>query len=379
MPSVDTASAILRALSALGVTHVLYCPGSRSAPFAYALESGAFGGQARPVLDERGAGFLAVGLARAGALPAVIVTSGTAVAELAPSHARACIGLDAQEPSVALAGHVSRAVAAAVGAPTGAPGPVQINVEFRDPLTPVGAGARGEEGQPVRATRVPASAPTPLRWEEAVGEASAGLIIAGEGASTSARLWSQASGFPLLSEPASGAWAGGGVTPYEQSIVAGTLGRDVDTVVVTGRPTLSRPIHALLARPDVRVVVVDQHAPWTDISGNASTVVADLAPPTRPCGAAAAWAARVREACELAGRRIGDLLAAGSGRTMIDLARAVARASDGPLVLGASNPVRAFDLAVPSLEGRAVHSNRGQAGIDGTIRFLRRARHRRHG
>ena len=93
MPSVDTASAILRALSALGVTHVLYCPGSRSAPFAYALESGAFGGQARPVLDERGAGFLAVGLARAGALPAVIVTSGTAVAELAPavleaSHAR---------------------------------------------------------------------------------------------------------------------------------------------------------------------------------------------------------------------------------------------------------------------------------------------------
>ena len=263
MPSVDTASAILRALSALGVTHVLYCPGSRSAPFAYALESGAFGGQARPVLDERGAGFLAVGLARAGALPAVIVTSGTAVAELAPAvleasharlpllaltadrpgelrgvgasqatdqsrlfatHARACIGLDAQEPSVALAGHVSRAVAAAVGAPTGAPGPVQINVEFRDPLTPVGAGARGEEGQPVRATRVPASAPTPLRWEEAVGEASAGLIIAGEGASTSARLWSQASGFPLLSEPASGAWAGGGGTPYEQSIVAGTLG-----------------------------------------------------------------------------------------------------------------------------------------------------------
>ena len=401
MPSVDTASAILRALSALGVTHVLYCPGSRSAPFAYALESGAFGGQARPVLDERGAGFLAVGMARAG-----IVTSGTAVAELAPAvleasharlpllaitadrpgelrgvgasqatdqsrlfatHARACISLEAQEPSVALAGQVSRAVAAAVGAPTGAPGPVQINVEFRDPLTPADAGARGEEKQPIRATRVSPSAPTPLRWEEAVGEASAGLIIAGEGASSRARLWSQASGFPLLSEPTSGAWAGGGVTPYEQSIVAGPLARDVDTVVVTGRPTLSRPIHALLARPDVRVVVVDQHAPWTDISGNASTVVADLAPPTRPCGAAAAWAARVREASELAGRRIGDLLAAGSGRTMIDLARAVARASDGPLVLGASNPVRAFDLAVPSLEGRAVHSNRGQAGIDGTV------------
>ncbi|EJN52341.1 hypothetical protein HMPREF1138_1390, partial [Actinomyces sp. ICM58] len=50
MPSVDTARVILSTLDALGVTHVLYCPGSRSAPFAYALESGAFGGQARAVL-----------------------------------------------------------------------------------------------------------------------------------------------------------------------------------------------------------------------------------------------------------------------------------------------------------------------------------------
>ncbi|EFF79490.1 thiamine pyrophosphate-binding protein, partial [Schaalia odontolytica] len=93
MPSVDTASAILSSLDTLGVTHVLYCPGSRSAPFAYALEAGSFSGDARPILDERGAGFAAVGLARTGALPAIVVTSGTAVAELAPavleaSHAR---------------------------------------------------------------------------------------------------------------------------------------------------------------------------------------------------------------------------------------------------------------------------------------------------
>ena len=80
MPSVDTASAILESMDALGVTHVLYCPGSRSAPFAYALEAGSFRGDARPILDERGAGFAAVGLARTGGLPAVVVTSGTAVA-----------------------------------------------------------------------------------------------------------------------------------------------------------------------------------------------------------------------------------------------------------------------------------------------------------
>lgn len=413
MPSVDTARAILSALDDLGLTHILYCPGSRSAPFAYALESGAFGGHAMPVLDERGAGFAAVGLARTGALPAVIVTSGTAVAELTPAvleasharlpllvisadrpgelrgvgasqatfqsglfgvHARACVDLEPQEPSRALVGQLSRAVAAACGAPTGTPGPVQINVAFRDPLTPQSraSGAAGDSRDEAmasfvpRPTRVQPTNAAPERWEDVVGAARAGLIVAGEGASPLAAQWSRASGFPLLAEPASGAWAGGGVTPYEQAIVSSPLAGEVDTVVVTGRPTLSRPIHALLARPDVRVVVVDAHAPWVDISGNASVVVPALVAPLRPtCGAE--WAARVHAAADEAGLRIDALLAAGSGRTMLSLARAVASATRGPLVLGASNPVRAFDLAVESLAGRPVFSNRGQAGIDGTI------------
>ena len=411
MPSVDTASAILESLDTLGVTHVLYCPGSRSAPFAYALEAGSFGGDARAVLDERGAGFAAVGLARAGALPAIVVTSGTAVAELAPAvleasharlplllltadrpgelrgvgasqatdqagffgtHVRASVDLEPQEASPSLVGHLARAVAAACGAPSGAPGPVQVNVAFRDPLTPVGpacdCGAEAGASFVPRPTLVLRSFATPERWEDVVGPGAAGLIVAGEGASPRAREWSRASGFPLLAEPASGAWKDGGVTPFEQSLVASELGREVDAVVVTGRPTLSRPIQALLARPDVRVVVVDPHSPWVDISGNASVVVADLEPAREPIRAAQAeWASRVRDAAREVGERIDSLLASGSGRTMLDLARAVAASTSGPLVLGASNPVRAFDLAVPTLAGRAVHSNRGQAGIDGTI------------
>ena len=411
MPSVDTASAILSSLDALGVTHVLYCPGSRSAPFAYALEAGSFGGDARPILDERGAGFAAVGLARTGALPAIVVTSGTAVAELAPAvleasharlpllvlsadrpgelrgvgasqathqsgffgaHVRASIDLEPQEASPSLVGHLARAVAAATGAPSGAPGPVQVNVAFRDPLTPVRPASDSGDEVVVpfvpRPTRVMGAHAVPARWEDVVGPATAGLIIAGEGASPRAREWSEASGFPLLAEPASGAWRGGGVTPFEQSLVSSPLGRKVDAVVVTGRPTLSRPIQALLARPDVRVVVVDAHAPWVDISGNASVVVADLEPAREPIRAAQVeWASRVRQAARDAGERIESLLASGSGRTMLDLARSIAASTSGPLVLGASNPVRAFDLAVPTLEGRVVHSNRGQAGIDGTI------------
>ena len=413
MPSVETASAILASLDALGLTHVLYCPGSRSAPFAYALEAGAFSGDARAVLDERGAGFMAVGLARTGALPAIVVTSGTAVAELAPAvleasharlpllvvsadrpgelrgvgasqatdqsrlfgtHVRAQVDLEPQEASTTLVGHLTRCVAAACGAPTGTPGPVQINVAFRDPLTPASpasASASGDEAGASfapRPTRVLPASPVSARWEDVVGSAAVGLIVAGEGASSRAREWSEASGFPLLAEPASGAWADGGVTPFEQSLVASSLGREADTVVVTGRPTLSRPIHDLLARPDVRVILVDPHAPWVDVSGNASVVVADLEPAREPIRAAQAeWASRVRDAARDAGERIDSLLAAGSGRTTLDLARAVAASTSGPLVLGASNPVRAFDLAVPTLEGRVVHSNRGQAGIDGTI------------
>ena len=411
MPSVDTASAILVSLDALGVTHVLYCPGSRSAPFAYALEAGAFSGHSRAVLDERGAGFAAVGLARTGALPAIIVTSGTAVAELAPAvleasharlplllltadrpaelrgvgasqatdqsrlfggHVRSQVDLEPQEASPSLVGQLTRSVAAACGAPTGAPGPVQINVAFRDPLTPARpASDSGNEAvapfipRPTRVLRAPAA---PERWEDVVGLATAGLIVAGEGASPRALEWSKASGFPLLAEPASGAWARGGVVPFEQSLVASSLGREIDTVVVTGRPTLSRPIHALLARPDVRVILVDACAPWVDISGNASVVVADLEPARTPVSPSQAdFASRVQRAAETAGERIQSLLASDSGRTLIDLARVVASSASGPLVLGASNPVRAFDLGVPTLEGRVVHSNRGQAGIDGTI------------
>lgn len=409
MPSVDTARAILKSLDALGVTHVLYCPGSRSAPFAYALEAGAFSGDARAILDERSAGFMAVGLARAGALPAIVVTSGTAVAELAPAvlessharlplvlltadrpgelrgvgasqatdqsrlfggHVRSQVDLEPQEASPSLVGRLTRSVAAACGAPSGAPGPVQINVAFRDPLTPARPASDSEAVAPFvpRPTRVLRTRATAERWEDVVGDARAGLIVAGEGASPHASAWSRAALFPLLAEPPSGAWAHGEVVPFEQSLVSSPLGREVDTVVVTGRPTLSRPIHALLARPDVRVVLVDACAPWVDLSGNASVVVADLTPARRLIEVAQAdWASRVRDAARVAGDRIESLLAAGSGRTMIDLARAVASSTSGPLVLGASNPVRAFDLGVSSLEGRVIHSNRGQAGIDGTI------------
>ncbi|MGH9104554.1 MAG: 2-succinyl-5-enolpyruvyl-6-hydroxy-3-cyclohexene-1-carboxylic-acid synthase [Acidimicrobiales bacterium] len=71
-----------------GVTDAVVCPGSRSTPLLVALAAAAEKGVLRlhVLLDERSAGFFALGLGRASGLPApVITTSGTAAAELHPA------------------------------------------------------------------------------------------------------------------------------------------------------------------------------------------------------------------------------------------------------------------------------------------------------
>ncbi|MGH2837888.1 MAG: thiamine pyrophosphate-binding protein, partial [Thermoleophilaceae bacterium] len=75
-----------------GMTHAVTCPGSRNAPLIYALAE-TDGLQAVSVLDERVAGFLALGLAKASGRPvAVTCTSGTAAANLLPAVVEAYEG-----------------------------------------------------------------------------------------------------------------------------------------------------------------------------------------------------------------------------------------------------------------------------------------------
>ena len=86
----------------LGVTFVAVAPGSRSTPLTLALAQHPQI-EAVPVLDERSAGFLALGWARrAGRPAAVVVTSGTAVANLAPAV------IEAREGRVPLLGHTPK-------------------------------------------------------------------------------------------------------------------------------------------------------------------------------------------------------------------------------------------------------------------------------
>jgi len=166
-------------LVASGVRDVVVCPGSRSTPLALATRAHPRL-SVRVLLDERSAGFFALGLARASRRPvAVIVTSGTAVANLLPSVVEASLArvplilLTADRPpelrdrgapqtidQIRIFGgfvrwfaelplldgadetrrHVrsviGRAVATAISRPAG---PVHLNVGFREPLVPSAA------------------------------------------------------------------------------------------------------------------------------------------------------------------------------------------------------------------------------------------------
>ncbi len=91
MTSVDSLSvarAVATALIDAGMRDAVVCPGSRSAPLAYALAALERAGEVRlhVRVDERSAGFLAHGLSLASGRPVgVLTTSGTAVGNLLPA------------------------------------------------------------------------------------------------------------------------------------------------------------------------------------------------------------------------------------------------------------------------------------------------------
>ncbi|WP_369370918.1 2-succinyl-5-enolpyruvyl-6-hydroxy-3-cyclohexene-1-carboxylic-acid synthase [Promicromonospora sp. Populi] len=456
-PAVTAARALVADLVTRGVQDAVLAPGSRSAPLAYALAEAADAGRLtlHVRIDERAAGFLALGLSKGteGSPVAVVTTSGTAVANLHPAVLEAShtglplILLTADRPhelrgtgasqttdqvgifgsavrfaadvpapsgvagsSVApasgaapdappapdlrdLRNIAARAVSAALGFRSGHPGPVHLNLAFRDPLAPStplpGPPADTEqEGYP----RPDPPLVVPVLQQNFASPALPGdpartVVVAGDGAGPEARQLAEARGWPLFAEPSSGATGGpNAIAAYRLLLGSTELAEDIEQVVVLGRPTLSRPVQRLLGRPDVAVTVVAPGAgPWPDAARNAAVVLPGLAPfwfeqdaaeePQEPQPAQepreflARWQA--------AGARVAQVLrdvtsddAVIGGPTALSVARAVAGVlgPDDLLVVGSSNPVRDLELAL-GLDGPgpAVLANRGLAGIDGTV------------
>jgi 2-succinyl-5-enolpyruvyl-6-hydroxy-3-cyclohexene-1-carboxylate synthase len=139
--------------------------------------------------------------------------------------------------------------------------------------------------------------------------------------------------------------------------------------VVTGHPTLSRPVGRLLGRADVEVVAVGTHGPWTDPGHRVSRVAASVqVEPATDRAWLDAWRAADRAALVA----VEQVLHETPGMAPQLVARAVSEAlpAGGLLVVGSSNPVRDLDLmAVTAAVGerRMVMANRGLAGIDGVV------------
>ncbi|MDO5494219.1 MAG: 2-succinyl-5-enolpyruvyl-6-hydroxy-3-cyclohexene-1-carboxylic-acid synthase [bacterium] len=412
-PSIELARTLVRELVAAGVRHAVLCPGSRSAPLAYALAEAHHAGWLHLTvrLDERGAGFVALGLTRSGAgmrPVAVVTTSGTAVANLHPAVLEAShsgdsivvvsadrphewrgtganqttdqVGIFAGAPRFAadvpagyrreaVRGLVTRALAAATGAFTGDPGPVHLNVGLAEPLVPERKPASGHlELEKLRMADWLAGPPPPaVELRGGLAEAAsipAGrrtLLVAGDRAGAHWFALAEAAGWPVLAEPSSGARLPGAIRHYRDLLAAG-LGDEAERVVVVGHPTLSRPISRLLARTDTEVVVVSRSR-WTDVAGVAAQVCADLvAPAAEPSDLS--WWDRWQQADTDLAAALDDAATSVAER----VAHAVWEAEVPTLVLGSSNAVRAVDGVAPGRsDGALVVANRGLAGIDGTI------------
>ena len=405
-PSTAQARVVVDELIRGGVRDVVLCPGSRNAPLAFALRDADVAGRVRlhVRIDERTAGYLAIGLAVAGQAPVpIVMTSGTAVANLGPAVAEAnyarvpLIVLSANRPyellgtganqtmeqlgyfdtqvraaiSLGLAEEgtekmadqnarwrsaVCRVLVAATGARSANAGPVQFDIPLREPLVPdpepdLGAVPPGRpNGRPWTYTP-PVTFDQPLDIDLSRNT----VVISGHGAGVHPNL----AALPTVAEPTA-PHAANPLHPLALPLL------HPQQVIMLGRPTLHRTVSSLLADPAVPVFALTTGPRWPDVSGNSQATGTRAVTSGTPSDG---WLRRCADVNRRAVEAVRGQLDAHPLTTGLHVAAAVAEAlrPGDQLVLGASNPVR--DAALVGLEpqGVKVRSNRGVAGIDGTV------------
>jgi len=417
-PSTAFAAVLVDELVRCGLREAVIAPGSRSAPLAMAFHGSRVRLHVR--LDERSAAFLGLGLAKAGGRPvAVVCTSGTAAAHF---HAAA---IEADESGVPLllltadrppelrgtganqtidqiklyGGAVRwfceagvpedrpgqgeywrslacRAWAHAAGNGGTFPGPVHLNLPFRDPLVPDEAGdrlpgalaGRPDGGPWTTVIGSPATQPLELDWTER------GIVVCGDGTAdpAAAVALAESAGWPLLAEPSSGARRGPALGAYQYLLDCGEFmsAHRPDVIVSAGRAGLTRGQQALLRGPVGTHVVLSQGpGRWSDPARSASAVadrvVLSGTPADRPSGWLRAW----RDADAAARAAAGNMLAADGGLSEPLLARSVAAALPAGALLwvASSLPARDLDRHMEPRSDLRVLASRGASGIDGLV------------
>ena len=412
-PSTALARVLVDELVRAGVTEAVLAPGSRSAPLAFALQAADAAGRLRlhVRVDERSAGFLALGLGKVSRRPvAVVTTSGTAVANLHPAVLEAAhagvpmllltadrppelrgVGANQTIDQLGLFGRavrlfvelgapderagqnaywrsaVSRAVAAATDT---APGPVHVNVALREPLVP-DAGGDWPESLDGRAdgapwTRVLPPAPPAAPPDDLPDRT---VVVLGDAEDATAALTlAAARGWPVVAEPSDRAEPGPNVLPGGELLLrapAFLAAHRPDRILVAGRPTLSRTVARLLASAPLDVIA-GRHG-WTDPGGHAVRVLPAVpvaGESTRDGG----WLPTWRAAADAARAAADKVLASRDGLPEAVVADLVMDAvpAGGLLVSGSSKSIRDLFLSGPRT-GVTVLANRGVAGIDGTV------------
>src|SRR4051794_16061482 len=434
------ASAFVEELARSGLRLAVISPGSRSTPLAVALwrqpEIGV-----SVIVDERSAGFFALGAAQASGEPVTLLcTSGTALANYHPAICEAdesgipLLILSADRPpelrgigagqtidqiktfgsSVRWFCEVGthsadddgllhyrsvagRALAAARGEVR--PGPVHLNLPWREPLAPVpveGAvtatdplALEGRDHRPLTAVTKIDLEPSVFLLDEMaghIGDAISGVIVAGRQLDPELREplahLARASGFPILAEPTSQLRCG----PHDRSYVVATydlllrdehFARSVvpDLVLRFGEMPTSKPLRSWLSASGADQIVIDPYGGWNEPTNRAAAVL--RADPTE---LAAGWSTRLEKEerpapqrwldAERAAREALDSALAGDDVSEPALHAALGRAHlNSDLVYTASSmPIRDQEAFLLGSETDALFlCNRGTNGIDGLI------------
>jgi 2-succinyl-5-enolpyruvyl-6-hydroxy-3-cyclohexene-1-carboxylate synthase len=433
-PATEWSRAFLGELYSWGVRDVVLSPGSRSQALALAaLEwERATEGELRVhvIIDERSAGFRALGIGVESGGPAVCVTtSGSAPGHYLPAIMEAhhsgiplilvsadrpeelrgvganqtttqegLFGVFAQTIPVPTPDEVNEESVAGLAADVmqashGNKHPVHLNVGFREPLSSSG----GESLQ----------IPEPKVMEESSGTGNTvaldplpgTLVIAGHSAGPGAEALARDIGAPLIAEAVSGARFGPHLVLDYRSVLRDHAS-DITRVITWGRPTLSREVWAVLSDATLEhYVVTGSAAEVPNPSGKAVVVdgIVVATPATKEQtsqwvkpwvmagreGHAALLREVVPEAPELSSLEASDPASRSefAKEQMGVLRRPVTREAlavalweatwpHDRLVLGASRMVRVVD-GVAGPKNITVHSSRGLSGIDGTVSFAR--------